>query len=409
MSTNHAVSGGSGIEEPLRLSQKLRRAAIGEINARRNGANIMVWKRKAGFGRKLKRVRTNDKVCSKLGGEHSLHAIETKDIKIKDLIVGKRFRQPRDEDVAKLAESLKKLGQPRAITVRRPRFGKYPLIAGATLVAALKALHQTIVRADIVKCTNAQARQWEVAENLYRASLTPLDEADHIAEWVRLVAESSSGKGLSKSKRGRPEGALTKVARDLPIKGNTQQARRKRLERGLKIAALSSEGRSAATEVGLDKNRDALYEIAKEDTPEAQINKAREISRGKSKAKFSARGLGKTRRKKSKTFGSKAALPWKHRRVLDKLIAAWNDADELKAMFAEAAPGVRARFIELLRCMRAGKGDLEISARDDSDDQSEASDRNGSDDEEDKAPSPDNQDDELDDEDDTDDQKDWAA
>ena len=183
----------------------------------------MVWKKKkAGFGRKMKRVRTHEKARSKHGGEHGLHVLETRNIKIKDLIIGKRFRQPRDEDVAQLAESLKRLGQPRAITVRLSRLnGKYPVIAGVTLVEALKMLNRTRVRADIVKCTNAQARQWEIAENLYRARLTALEEAKHMAEWVRLVAdpESVSRQDVAKPKGGRPEGAITKAARMLPIKG----------------------------------------------------------------------------------------------------------------------------------------------------------------------------------------------
>ena len=70
------------------------------------------------LGRKMKRARTH-KARSKLGGEHGLRVLATRDIKIEDAIIGKRFRPPRDEDVAQLAESLKTLGQLRAITVRK--------------------------------------------------------------------------------------------------------------------------------------------------------------------------------------------------------------------------------------------------------------------------------------------------
>src|ERR1700738_3467306 len=108
----------------------------------------MLGKKKAGLGRQMKRVRTHDKTRSKHGGEHGLHVVATKNIKIKALIIGKRFREPRKEDIAKLAESLKKLGQLRAITVRRSRLnGEYPVIAGATLIKAAKMLNWTRVRA----------------------------------------------------------------------------------------------------------------------------------------------------------------------------------------------------------------------------------------------------------------------
>ena len=144
------------------------------------------------------------------------------------------------------------------------------MIAGVTLVKAAKMLGWTSVRADIVNCTEAQARRWEIAENLYRARLTALEEAKHIAEWVRLIAERKqvSRQNVAKPKGGRPEGAITKAARKLPIKGKTEKARRKRIERGLKIASISPEGEAAVREAGLDDNRSALREIANEETAE---------------------------------------------------------------------------------------------------------------------------------------------
>jgi ParB-like chromosome segregation protein Spo0J len=311
----------------------------------------MVWKKKkAGFGRKMKRVRMHDKARSKHGGEHGLRVIETKNIKIKDLIIGKRFRQPRDEDVATLAESLKKLGQPRAITVRRSRFGKYPLIAGATLVKALKTLNRMIVRADIVKCTDAQARQWEIAENLYRAHLTALEEAKHMAEWVRLVAnsESVSRQDVAKPKGGRPEGAITKAARMLPIKGKTEKARRKTIERGLKIASLSPEGEAAAKKAGLDNNRAALREIANEDTAEAQTQKVEAIAKDKAKGEASMRGFGKKKTKTKRMPATSSLTAAKEKRV-ENLLEMWHDAHDLNRAFAKETSAVREGFFEKLR------------------------------------------------------------
>ena len=35
----------------------------------------------------------------------------------------------------------------------------------------------------------SDARLWEIAENLHRSELTVTERAEHIAEWVRLIAE----------------------------------------------------------------------------------------------------------------------------------------------------------------------------------------------------------------------------
>ena len=159
---------------------------MGEIKAGGMENRMLTKKKKSGSGRKKKRARERDKAGPKNGRDHGFHLVATKDIKLKDLTIGERFRQPPDDDVAKLAESLKTLGQTRAITVRPRRMdGKYPVIAGATLVMAAKMLKRTSIRVDIVRCTDAAARQWEIAENLYRAHLTPLEEAKHMAAWMR--------------------------------------------------------------------------------------------------------------------------------------------------------------------------------------------------------------------------------
>src|SRR5437868_14888874 len=74
--------------------------------------------------------------------KRGLRVIETLDIKIEDLIIENRVRDPTDEDVEMLVESLEELGQPRTITVRKhlDKPEKYRVIAGATLVKAAEKL-----------------------------------------------------------------------------------------------------------------------------------------------------------------------------------------------------------------------------------------------------------------------------
>jgi ParB/RepB/Spo0J family partition protein len=172
------------------------------------------------------------------------HVLATRDIKIKDILIGQRLRPVRPENVVKLAESLKQ-GQYRAITVRpHPKHhGKFDAIAGVTLIKAAESLDWTAIRADIIECNDRDAELWQALENLYRSELTALEQAEHFAVCVRRIADRDSGQAAKpgKSKGGRPESVITKTARDLPVPGKTQAARKKAIERGLRIAAISTE------------------------------------------------------------------------------------------------------------------------------------------------------------------------
>jgi ParB/RepB/Spo0J family partition protein len=295
---------------------------------------------------------------SKRKRNRGLHVLATRDIKIEDLIIGERFRPPRDEDVAKLAESLKTLGQVRPITVRKDpdQDGKYIVVAGATLAEAAEMLGCTSVRADIVKCTEAQARQWEIAENLYRAELTALEEAKHMAEWVRLVADSESvlRQDVAKPEGGRPEGAITKAARKLPIKGKTEKARRKRIERGLKIASMSPEAEAAAREAGLDDNRSALRKIAKEETAEAQVEKIQEIV--KRQAKEQAAKANRANKSKAKANApEEEAPPEKHPNDVILAELKSETSANFRRTWAEAPTKVQRRYLREVLNWEGGK------------------------------------------------------
>jgi ParB/RepB/Spo0J family partition protein len=280
--------------------------------------------------------------------------VATRDIRMEDLIVEDRFRDPTREDIEMLVESLKELGQPRAITVRRhpDNSKKYRVIAGATLVKAAGRLGWPSVRADVLKCTDVEARRWEIDENLNRHRLTALEEADHIAERMRTFdkEDAESGQKHSKPKEGRPQGAMSKAAHKLRLKGKTQQARRKEIERGLKIASIAPEAKVAAKEAGLHDNRSALLEIAEQDTTEEQLAKVQEIVQGKTSSKAKRRNPwrrnGNT--KKGKQSASKSSLSPKDKKVLGKLLKAWKQAVKVKHEFNEASQAVRDCFIELI-------------------------------------------------------------
>jgi phage replication-related protein YjqB (UPF0714/DUF867 family) len=85
------------------------------------------------------------------------------------------------------------------------------------------------------------------AENLHRAELTKLERDEHIAEWVKLTGEKLGQVVQVSAKGGRGiEGGISKAARELPVSGDTDEAKRKNVERALKIAGLSDEAKAAA-------------------------------------------------------------------------------------------------------------------------------------------------------------------
>jgi ParB family chromosome partitioning protein len=283
--------------------------------------------------------------------------VATRDIKIKDIVFRDRLRPVRPENVAKLAESLKTLGQTRAITVRPDpeRDGKFSGIAGDTLIEAAKSLNWTRIRADIMECTEVEARLWEAMENLYRAELTALEEAEHHTECVRLIVEREavSRQNVAKRKGGRPEGAIAKAARELPIKGKTQQARRKAIERGVKIGGIASDAKVAIRQAGLDDDQSVLFKVAKEDTAEDQLVKIKEIVRRKTLPK----GKVRVRKKGSARVASASSLSAEDKAVLARLMEMWNDARELKNGLAKASSAVQGRFVEEIRQSFANNDD----------------------------------------------------
>jgi ParB/RepB/Spo0J family partition protein len=276
--------------------------------------------------------------------------IETRDIPIEDIVFRDRLRPPQPENVAKLAESLKTLGQTRGITVRPnpEQDGKFIGIAGDTLFEAAKSLKWTRIRADIMQCTEVEARLWEAMEDLYRGELTALQEAEHQAECVRRIVEISR-QNVAKRKVGRPKGAIEKAARDLPMKGKTQQARRKAIERGLKIAAISSEAKVAVTKAGLDDNRSGLREIAKIENAEEQLQKVQEII--KRQAKKQAK-----RDQVKKAVKAKRSQP-AQRHPDDVILKELKTycRPELKKTWAQASTKVKRRFLREVLKWEGGK------------------------------------------------------
>lgn len=136
-------------------------------------------------------------------------------------------------------------------------------------------------------------RMAKIDEILRHAAIHLLEKCGLVAEWLHHAEAKLSifGQDVAKSV-GRPEGALTRAARELCVPGSTPQARRKFIERALKIDGIWPEAKSAARDAGLDDIQSALLAIARERSLEAQLATAQEIAAHKAmpgrKAKIAA-------------------------------------------------------------------------------------------------------------------------
>jgi ParB/RepB/Spo0J family partition protein len=279
----------------------------------------------------------------------SVRVIEVRDIKIADIVVGQNRRPLNPKKVEEIARSIAEVGQTNPITVRLRNDGRFDLVSGGHRIAAKKMLGSDEVRAQIVEGPEIDVRLWGIADDLHQPNLTALEEAERVAEWVKLIEERHSidGENVSKRKGGRPEGAITKAARELPLKGKTQKARRKEIERRMKIASISLEAKAAVRDAGLDDTPSALRKVAQEGTPEAQIAKVQEIAKGKATPWARASGAKtKGRMKKAKKVAAGSSMTEEDKKALANLMEAWNGLRELKCGFVEASPIVRERFIE---------------------------------------------------------------
>lgn len=189
---------------------------------------------------------------------------------VDEIIIPKGRRAVNTATVKKLAESIEKIGLRHPITVRR-KDDDYILVAGLHRLEAHKKLGLQHVPSLISSFTNADARLWEIAENLHRAELSKLERDENIAEWVKIVDEIKVAQSAPVSGGRGNEGGLRAASRELGIERTDAQ-------RAVKVAGLSDEAKDEARERGMDNNRTALLEAAKEKTPERQVAKVIQLS-----------------------------------------------------------------------------------------------------------------------------------
>lgn len=104
------------------------------------------------------------------------------------ILVSERLRAVDDAWVEAIAASIEMKGQDTPIQVRRNGGGKLHLVAGGHRLEACRRIG-AMVRAEIIQCSELEARLIEIDENLFRRELGALDRAVFLAERKKVYLE----------------------------------------------------------------------------------------------------------------------------------------------------------------------------------------------------------------------------
>jgi hypothetical protein len=200
---------------------------------------------------------------------------------------------------------------------------------------------------------DVDSRMEEIREILDHAAMPLLDKGELVAEWVRYAEAKLSvfGQIVPKPKGGRPEGGVARAARELPVRGKSPDARRKFIERAIKIDGIWPEAKQAARAAGLDNVQSTLLEIAEEHSPDAQIAKVQEIA---------ARKAMPRGRESSTTDSDESASSLTEVERLKTELAAANDRKRELEQELETARGMASRTPPVGASMKAPPTDEDI-------------------------------------------------
>lgn len=125
--------------------------------------------------------------------------------------------------VDRLADSITRLGLQTPITLRYDTDADdIMLVAGLHRLEAARKLGWATIPAVYTEGDADQARMWEIAENLHRADLSPIERAEHIEEWRKLSAKVAHDAPPSGGEQPK-EAGVRKTARELGVSHKTVQ------------------------------------------------------------------------------------------------------------------------------------------------------------------------------------------
>jgi hypothetical protein len=198
--------------------------------------------------------------------------------------------------VGELARSIREIGLQTPLTCI-VRDDQHVLVSGRNRLEALRLVGAERAPVRIVDFNDVEAQLWQLSENLHRAELTKLQYDQQVVKYAELLKAKRAGETatpLPPQQQCQPEadkvrqpaavscgrgntGGYREAARELSIPERT-------VRRAYQTASLAPEAQEAAVETGLDDNRSALLEAAKERAPEAQAQAIRRIAEQRASA-----------------------------------------------------------------------------------------------------------------------------
>lgn len=246
----------------------------------------------------------------------------------KSIIVAERLRGVDPAWVEVLAASIRERGQDTPIRVRRQADGLHLVFGAHRLQACI--LSDVTVRAEIVECSDLEARLMEIDENLFRRELGALDRAVSLAErqevYLQLHPETARGVAGGLARQGSASDILSFAEETAERTGFS----RRTIERAVALArGIPRELRERLRGSEIANNAAALDYLSK--LPAEMQQRAVALVVG---------GGAKTLRDAVEVLEGRSAPP--------------PDADDkqfflLEKMWDRASPAAKARFLALLR------------------------------------------------------------
>jgi ParB/RepB/Spo0J family partition protein len=222
----------------------------------------------------------------KLQGEYEMLAIDT-------IEVSGTGRPYNATDVSALVGSIRAIGLQVPITVDgNSDTGEviYRLVAGRHRLEAYRVLGHDTIPARVVTLDEVDRHLWTISENLHRTDLTPLERAEHIAEWIRLTkAKADASQVGTHEKAGQKPGGVNAAARELGVSKSAAH-------RAVRVAGITPEAKKAAVEAGLKAQADLekLASYADRD----QVEAVEKIAAEKAMARLGIVSLADARHKR---------------------------------------------------------------------------------------------------------------
>ena len=249
-------------------------------------------------------------------------SIKVVTLRITDIAIPEKYRSINEKALEALAHSMHQIGLRTPISVRVVNEG-FRLVAGRHRLEAARKLGWKRIDAIVMRGHKFDRQIWHNAENLDRADLTVLERAEAVAQRAKDVAKKAKKAAQDAHPGGRQphDKGVSKAAKAIGV--SRDDVRRSKM-----IAAISSAAKEAAKNAGLD-NETALLKVAKEQTPDAQIRKVRDLAKPKGTLK--------------RDFSDKA------QKQLDRLERTFAEARDHRRAWKGAGKPARDRFIARIR------------------------------------------------------------